>query len=44
MVIDSSALVAIVNGEPASRAFIEIIARAPVRLISAATPQKRDCD
>jgi ribonuclease VapC len=37
MVIDSSALVAILCGEPESRAFIEIIAGAPVRLISAAT-------
>lgn len=37
MVIDSSALVAILLGEPESDAFIEAIAADPVRLASAAT-------
>jgi ribonuclease VapC len=37
MVVDTSALVAILNDEPERSAFIERIAGAPVRLISAAT-------
>lgn len=37
MVIDTSALVAILTGEPESRRFIEMIEAAEARLISAAT-------
>ena len=37
MVIDASALIAILDDEPERRAFIEAIAADPVRLISAAT-------
>jgi ribonuclease VapC len=37
MVVDTSALVAILSDEPERRAFIEAISTAPVRLISAAT-------
>ena len=37
MVVDTSALVAILNDEDERRAFIEAISSAPVRLISAAT-------
>lgn len=37
MVIDTSALVAILTDEPERRAFVDAIAAAPVRLISAAT-------
>jgi ribonuclease VapC len=37
MVIDSSALVAILTGEPEGMAFTDAVARATVRLISAAT-------
>lgn len=37
MVIDSSALIAIMQGEPERRAFIEAIAAADIRLVSAST-------
>ena len=37
MVIDTSALVAILTGEPESRKFIEVIEATEARLISAAT-------
>ena len=37
MVVDTSAIVAILSNEPERRAFIEAIVAAPVRLISAAT-------